>query len=162
MYDANVITATKALAEYYDQVRDLVGDAKLVANWLTGELSRLANVNNLEVGNGPISPQNLAGLLQLITDGTISGKIAKSVIEQMWSSGKTAKQLVAEQGLLQISSVDEIVVIVEQVIAANPQSVEDYRGGKEKAIGFLVGCVMKLSKGRAKPDLVNQLLKERL
>ena len=162
VYDANVITATKALAEYYDQVRDLVGDAKLVANWLTGELSRLANVNNLEVGNGPISPQNLAGLLQLITDGTISGKIAKSVIEQMWSSGKTAKQLVAEQGLLQISSVDEIVVIVEQVIAANPQSVEDYRGGKEKAIGFLVGCVMKLSKGRAKPDLVNQLLKERL
>ena len=161
-YDANVITATRALAEYYDAVRALETDSKLVANWLTGELSRLLNANNVEIDRCPISPLNLAGLLALIKDGTVSGKTAKTVIEEMWQSGTSAKQVVADKGLVQISNVDEIIAIVEKVILANPQSVEDYRGGKEKAIGFLVGCVMKLSRGRAKPDLVNQLLKERL
>jgi aspartyl-tRNA(Asn)/glutamyl-tRNA(Gln) amidotransferase subunit B len=161
-YDAKVITATKAMAEYYDAVRVSVTDAKLVANWLTGELARLLNANAVEVEDCPIKAANIVGLLKLLEDGTISGKIAKTVIEEMWQSGKTAKQIVEEKGMVQISNVDEIVIIVEEVINANPQSVEDYRGGKEKAIGFLVGCVMKLSKGRAKPDLVNKLLKERL
>lgn len=161
-YDAGVITASKAMAEYYDAVRELVDDAKLVANWQNGELSRLLNINNISVERCPITAGNFAGLLKLIEAGTISGKIAKTVIEEMWQSGASAEQIVKEKGLLQISDVDEIVKIVDAVIAANPQSVEDYRGGKEKAIGFLVGCVMKQSKGRAKPDLVNKLLKERL
>ena len=162
LYDAQIITATRAMADYYDVVREGVADAKLVSNWLTGDLSRLINQAGISIDKCPITASAFAGMLTLIADGTISGKIAKTVIEEMWQSGKSAADIVAEKGMVQISNVDEIVAIVDAVIAANPKPVEDYRSGKGNALGFLVGQVMKQSKGRAKPDLANQLLKERL
>ncbi|HWR37897.1 MAG TPA: Asp-tRNA(Asn)/Glu-tRNA(Gln) amidotransferase subunit GatB [Patescibacteria group bacterium] len=161
-YDAGVITASKAMAEYYDATVAKGAEAKVVANWLMSEVSRMLNAEGREVTDCPVSPAHLAGLIALISKGTISGKIAKTVFEEMWSSGKDAESIVKEKGLVQISDEGEIVAIVQAVIAAHPQSVADYRAGKEKAIGFLVGQIMKQTKGRANPELVNRLLKENL
>ncbi len=161
-YDAGIITSSKALAEFFDQTVALFNEPKTVANWLMGELLRLLNANNMEMQQSRITPNNMASLLQLVADGTISGKIAKSVFEEMFTTGKEAQAIVKEKGLVQISDVDSLGAIVDKVIAANPQSVADYKAGKEKAIGFLVGQVMKETKGQANPGLVNKLLKEKL
>jgi aspartyl-tRNA(Asn)/glutamyl-tRNA(Gln) amidotransferase subunit B len=161
-YDAEVITASKAVADYYDAVKQLVNDPKAIANWIMGDMMKLLNSRDLSIAESPVTPAHLAEMLQLLNKGTISGKIAKIVFEEMFESGKTPAEIVKEKGLVQISDESAIIAIVDEVIAANPQSVADYKAGKEKAIGFLVGQVMKQSKGRANPDMVNRLLKEKL
>ena len=161
-YDAAVITASKAMADYLDQSVQCKADAKTVANWLMGEVSKHLNNEGISILACPVSPKQLAELIALIGKGTISNKIAKSVFEEMWTSRKDAEVIVKEKGLVQISDSSEIIGIVDAVIAANPQSVADFNAGKEKAIGFLVGQTMKQSKGRANPDMVNSLLRERM
>ncbi|BBB92378.1 MAG TPA: Asp-tRNA(Asn)/Glu-tRNA(Gln) amidotransferase subunit GatB [Methylomusa anaerophila] len=161
-YDAETITASREMADYYDEIVKKGAEAKVAANWLMGEVSKHLNAAACSVAECPVSPENLAGLISLIDKGTISGKIAKTVFEDMWESSKDAETIVKEKGLLQISDEGAIIAIVEAVIAANPQSVADYQAGKDRAIGFLVGQVMKQTKGRANPDLVNKLLKERM
>ena len=161
-YDAEVITQVKALSDYFDASLAHYGDAKTLANWVMGDLTRLLNSSQCRIVDSPISPENLAQLLQLIEKGTISGKIAKNVIEEMYSTSKDAKTIVKEKGLAQISDEGALLGIIDSVLAANPQSIEDYRAGKDKAIGFLVGQIMKVTKGQANPGLVNQLLKDRL
>ena len=161
-YDAGIITASRAVADYFDQSVQNKGDAKVVANWLMGEVSKHLNSEGITILDCPVSPKQLTELLALIEKGTISNKIAKTVFEEMWTSRKDAEVIVKEKGLVQISDSSEIVAIVEGVIAANPQSVADYKAGKDKAIGFLVGQIMKQTKGRANPDMVNTLLRERL
>lgn len=161
-YDAGIITASRAVADYFDQSVQNKGDVKVVANWLMGEVSKHLNSEGITILDCPVSPKQLTELLALIEKGTISNKIAKTVFEEMWTSRKDAEVIVKEKGLVQISDSSEIVAIVEGVIAANPQSVADYKAGKDKAIGFLVGQIMKQTKGRANPDMVNTLLRERL
>jgi aspartyl-tRNA(Asn)/glutamyl-tRNA(Gln) amidotransferase subunit B len=161
-YDASIITASKSMADYFDQSLTYKADAKVVANWLMGEVSKHLNNEGITILECPVTPQQLTGLLALIEKGTISNKIAKTVFEEMWVSRKDAEVVVKEKGLVQISDTSEIVAIVDGVIAANPQSVADFKAGKEKAIGFLVGQIMKQTKGRANPDMVNTLLRERL
>lgn len=157
-YDAGLLTLEKATADYFEAVVDAGSDPKAAANWLLGEFAKKLNDEGLSAKDAPISPENLAELIGLIAKGTISGKIAKKVLPEMWVSGKSAGQVVEEQGLVQISDTGELEEIVKTVVSANPQSVEDYRAGKKKAIGFLVGQIMKETKGRANPAAVNELL----
>lgn len=161
-YDAGIITSSKALADYFERAVSLFPDAKQVANWLMGDFLHLLNAKGLEPNQAPVSPEGLAELLKLQQEGTISVKIAKQVLEEMFATGKGAQEIVEAKGLVQISDVAELTAIVERVLAAHPKVVEDYRKGKEKALGFLVGQVMKETKGKANPGLVNELLKERL
>jgi len=161
-YDAGVITASRAMADYFDATISAGADAKTATNWLMGEVSKFLNTSGQSIEECPVGPQKLVGLIALIDKGTISLKIAKAVFEEMCASGKDAETIVKEQGLVQISDEGKIVAVVEAVIAANPQSVVDYQAGKERAIGFLVGQIMKQTKGRANPELVNKLLRERM
>ncbi len=161
-YDATVITQVKAMADFFDKALTYYGDAKTLANWVMGDVTRLLNTNQCSVLDSPISAKQLTELLELISKGTLSGKIAKSVLEEMYSTGKDAGTIVKGKGLAQISDEGALLGIIDDVISANPQSVEDYRAGKDKAIGFLVGQIMKATKGQANPGLVNQLLKEKL
>lgn len=161
-YDARVLTSSKAMADFFDQALTQYKDAKNLANWVMGDFSRLLNAKELSVAESPVTPEGLAELLTLIEKGTISGKIAKTVIEEMFESGKGPEEIVKEKGLAQISDTGAILKLVQEVIAANPQSVADYKSGKGKAIGFLVGQIMKATRGQANPELVNKLLKEEL
>ncbi len=161
-YDAGVLTASRALGDFFDAAIRSYGDAKTLTNWVTGDFLRLLNANQVSVTESSISPGQLAELLQLIDKGTISGKIAKGVIEDMFATGKDPAAIIQEKGLGQISDEGALIAVVEQVIAANTQPVADFRSGNERAIGFLVGQVMKLTKGQANPGLVNQLLKDKL
>ncbi|MBO2945511.1 Asp-tRNA(Asn)/Glu-tRNA(Gln) amidotransferase subunit GatB [Paenibacillus sp. F411] len=157
-YDAAVITSSKALADLFEDSLKYTQDAKSVSNWIMGDLMGYLNANSLELSQVPITGQALGEMIGLIEKGTISSKIAKTVFKSMLESGKLPQQIVEEQGLVQISDEGAIKAIVEQVVASHPQSVEDYKAGKQKAIGFLVGQVMKESKGKANPALVNKLL----
>ncbi|WP_054957396.1 Asp-tRNA(Asn)/Glu-tRNA(Gln) amidotransferase subunit GatB [Paenibacillus dakarensis] len=159
-YDAAVITSSKPLADLFEDSLNFTKDAKSVSNWIMGDLMGYMNANNLELSQVKITGQGLGEMIGLIEKGTISSKIAKTVFKAMLESGKLPQAIVEEQGLVQISDEGAIKAIVEQVVAANPQSVEDYKAGKQKAIGFLVGQVMKESKGKANPALVNKLLVE--
>ncbi|MBW5449390.1 Asp-tRNA(Asn)/Glu-tRNA(Gln) amidotransferase subunit GatB [Cohnella sp. CFH 77786] len=161
-YDAGVLTASMKLADFFEDSLRYTSDAKASANWIMGELLAYLNANNLEFEDVKITGQGLGEMIQLIEKGTISTKIAKTVFKGMVETGKSPQQIVEEQGLVQISDEGAILAIVDAVIAANPQSVEDFRGGKDKAIGFLVGQIMKETKGKANPGLVNKLLMERL
>ncbi|GJM76661.1 hypothetical protein HMSSN036_88770 [Paenibacillus macerans] len=161
-YDAGVITSSKALADLFENSLEYTKDAKAVSNWIMGDLLGYLNTNGLELADVKLTGQGLGEMIGLLEKGTISSKIAKTVFKEMLQSGKLPQQIVEEQGLVQISDEGAIKAIVDEVIAANPASVEDYRAGKEKAIGFLVGQVMKQSKGKANPGLVNKLLVEAL
>ena len=161
-YDAEVITAARPMADYYDALVAAGAEAKAAANWLMGEVSKHLNACSLDIRSCPVPPASLAEMIALIEKGTISGKIAKTVFESMWNEGKTATVIIKEQGLVQMSDEGELGGIVEAVIAAHPQSVADFKAGKEKAIGFLVGQIMRQTKGRANPELVNRILKEKL
>ncbi|SMB99591.1 aspartyl/glutamyl-tRNA(Asn/Gln) amidotransferase subunit B [Thermanaeromonas toyohensis ToBE] len=161
-YDARVITGSKALADYFERTVALFPDAKQVSNWLMGDFLRLLNAKGLEPQEAPVSPESLAELLKLQQEGTISIRIAKEVLEEMFATGRGAREIVEAKGLTQITDVDQLTAIVEKVLATHPKVVEDYRKGKEKALGFLVGQVMKETRGKANPSLVNQLLKERI
>lgn len=161
-YDAGVITGSKALADFFDECVLLYPDAKTVSNWVMGELLRLLNSSNVEIQKAKISPHGLAELLKLIEIGTISGKLAKTIFEEIFASGKMPAEVIHEKGLSQISDTGEIAAVVIKVLSANPSVVQDFKAGKEKALGFLVGQVMKETMGKANPAVVNQLLKERL
>ena len=157
-YDAEIITSTRTMAEYFDAVVDAGADAKLASNWIMGELSKHLNANEMTIENSPVSAQNLASLIGLIGKGTISSKIAKTVFEEMWTSGDTPEKIVKDKGLVQITDTKAIEEIVDKAIADNPKAVADY----PKSMGFLIGQVMKASKGKANPGLVNKMIKEKL
>ena len=161
-YDANLLTADKQTADYFEAVVKAGVDAKTAANWMLGEFAKKLNEEGIAITDAPVKPQQLAELLQLIMKNTISGKIAKKVLPDMWTSGKSAQEIVKEKGLVQITDTGALEELVQKVIAANPQSVADYKAGKKKAIGFLVGQIMKETKGRANPGVVNQLLTKNL
>ncbi|KJS88256.1 MAG: glutamyl-tRNA amidotransferase [Peptococcaceae bacterium BICA1-8] len=161
-YDAGVITSSRTLADFYDKTVSLHADYKGISNWIMVELLKLLNAENMEISESKISPEGLAKMLKMIENNTISGKIAKQVFEEMFNTGKDPEAIVKEKGLVQISDEGQINAIVEQVIANNPKSVEDFKAGKEKSIGFLVGQIMKETKGQANPGVVNKLLKDKL
>ncbi len=161
-YDADMLTQTRAMAAYFEEAVKLSGQPKVAANWMMGELMRLLNAEGREIEDCPIRPDRLAGMIKMIGDGVISTKIAKTVFEEMYKTGKDAETVVKEQGLVQVSDTGAIETIIDEVIKANPAQASDYKAGKEKLFGFFVGQVMKASKGKANPDLVNQLLKKKL
>ncbi len=161
-YDAGVITSSLALAEFFDAALQKYPDAKTISNWIMGELLRLLNARNMELNEAKITPDGLASLLQLIEKGSISHKIGKEVFETMFEEGQEPEQIVKEKGLSQISDEGQLARIIEEVIAKNPKSVADFQSGKKQAIGFLVGQVMKATKGQANPGVVNTMLQEKL
>lgn len=162
-YDAATLTASRETADYFEHtVSRLPAEAKLCANWVMGELSARLNRENLDIAQAPISADRLAGLLARISDGTISGKIAKEVFDAMWSGAGDADAVIESRGLKQISDSGAIEMIVDEVLANNAQQVADYKAGKEKAFNSLVGQVMKASKGKANPAQVNEILKAKL
>jgi len=162
-YDADVLTASRELAEYFEACTALAGQPKTVANWVMGEVTRALNEDgNRSIVDCPVTPRLLADLLALIDTGTISGKIAKTVFEEMYGTGRDSGVIVAEKGLIQVSDTGEIEGIIDGIMAANAGQVEEYRGGKEKVFGFFVGQVMRASKGKANPSVVNELLQKKL
>lgn len=161
-YDATTLTASKAMAGYFEAVIAGIREPKLAANWITGDLSAALNRSELDIDASPVSAQALAGLLKRIADGTLSGKMAKEVFEAMWNGEGDADAIIAKRGLKQVSDASAIEAIVDQVLAANPKSVEEFRAGKEKAFNALVGQVMKASRGLANPAQVNEVLKRKL
>ncbi|KFN39878.1 glutamyl-tRNA amidotransferase [Smithella sp. F21] len=161
-YDAGVLTADKALAEYYEEVVKLCGKPKMVSNWVMGDVLKFLNEDKRGIRECPISARSLADMIILIEEGTISGKIAKEVITDMYETGKTPQDIIKEKSLVQITDEGELVKTVTAIIAANSKQLADYRGGKEKLFGFFVGQVMKATQGKANPQLVNDLLKKML
>ena len=162
-YDAEVLTATRELASYFEQVILLSGsDPKLCANWVMGDLAAALNKAGLEIEESPVDPQRLAGLIQRIADDTISGKIAKQVFEGLWASLESADAIIDREGLRQITDTGAIEAIIDAIIAENPAQVEGYRSGKDKLFGFFVGQAMKATEGKANPAQLNELLKKKL
>jgi aspartyl-tRNA(Asn)/glutamyl-tRNA(Gln) amidotransferase subunit B len=161
-YDAEVLTASRALADYFEAGVAASGNAKTVGNWIMGEITRALNDSGTAIEACPITPVQLAELLKLIEKGTISGKIAKTVFDEMWKSGKAPLTIVEEQGLVQVSDSGAIEKIIDEIMAANVGQVEEYRAGKDKVFGFFVGQTMKASKGKANPAVVNELLLTKL
>lgn len=162
MYDAEVLTGEKEVADYFEETARACGNAKAASNWIMTELLRELNGANLSIGDCPISPARLGALIGLIDKGTISGKIAKTVFAEMWSTGKDPEAVVKEKGLVQITDSSAIEKIVEEVMAANAGQVAEYRAGRTKVFGFFVGAVMKASKGQASPEVVNRILTDKL
>ena len=162
-YDATVLTASRELADYYEAVaREVAADAKLAANWVMVDLAAVLNKQNLEIAQSPVSAAQLATLLKRIKDNTISGKIAKEVFEAMVAGEGGADAIIEKKGLRQITDTGAIERAIEQVMAANPQQLADYRAGKDKLFGFFVGQVMKATQGKANPAELNRLLAEKL
>ncbi len=162
-YDAGVLTASRALGAYYEAtVAALGGEPKLCANWVMGDLSAFLNKENRDVADSPVGAAQLAGLLRRIQDRTISGKIAKDVFEALWAGEGDADAIIEKRGLKQITDTSAIEKVIDEVIAANPEQLAQYRAGKDKLFGFFVGQVMKLSKGKANPQQVNDLLVQKL
>lgn len=162
-YDAGVLTASRDLADYYETVvAKLGGEPKLAANWVMGDLSGALNRDNLQVSESRISADGLAELLARIDDKTISGKIAKEVFEAMWDEGRGADEIIDARGLKQITDSAAIEQVIDEVMAANPKQLEQFRSGKDKLFGFFVGQVMKATQGKANPGQVNEILKRKL
>jgi aspartyl-tRNA(Asn)/glutamyl-tRNA(Gln) amidotransferase subunit B len=159
-YDANVLTASKDIAEFFEKTVEACNDAKSAANWIMGEISAVLNEKSLGINEVAFAPEDLGELINLINKNTISGNIAKKVLKEMFETGKAPMSIVEEKNLAQMNDVSELKNMVLDVMKANPQSVEDLKGGKEKAIGFLVGQIMKQTKGKANPGMVNKLIKE--
>ena len=161
-YDADILTSDREIADYFEDCAGRNANPKSVSNWIMGSLLGLLNSQGKTIASSPISAQGLAELLQLVDDGTISGKIAKTVFEDMAKTGKAAAEIVEEKGLVQISDSSAIEGIIDEIIAGNPTEVEAYKGGKTKLLGFFVGQVMKATRGQANPQMVNAILRERL
>ncbi|MEY3288584.1 MAG: hypothetical protein RLZZ419_826 [Pseudomonadota bacterium] len=161
--NATILTASRQLADYFEAVLNASDcEAKLCANWITGDLSAALNKAGLEITDSPVSHERLAGLLARISDNTISGKIAKQVFEELWQSTSSADEIIAEKGLKQITDTGAIEAIIDKIIADNLGQVEQYRSGKDKVFAFFVGQVMKAMQGKANPAEVNKMLKEKL
>ena len=161
-YDAGVLTATREMAEYFEEVTKGCGDPKLAANWVTGDLSALLNKNDLDISDSSIQAERLGNLLSRILDNTISGRIAKMVFETMIDDNDSVDSIIAKKGLKQVTDSGAIEKLVDEVIANNPDQVQQLKEGKDQVIGFLVGQAMKLSQGKANPGQVNQLLREKI
>ena len=159
-YDAQVLTATRAIAEYFEKAAKTAGDPRMAANWVTGDL--LGALNGRDITESPVSPEQLGELVAFIAKGEISGKMAKDIFAKMFETGESAAAIIDREGLRQISDTGALEKIVDEVIAASPKQVEQYKSGKTGVIGYLVGQVMKLSKGQANPAAVNELLKAKL
>jgi aspartyl-tRNA(Asn)/glutamyl-tRNA(Gln) amidotransferase subunit B len=164
-YDAGVLTMTRALADFFEETADVSGQPKAAANWIMGDMLRFykdGGVDLKDLSRSPVTPKMLADMILLVEKGTISGKIAKTVMEEMYKTGKTPGAIIQEQGLVQISNTAEIDQLVQKVIDDNPQPVAQYKAGKTGLFGFLVGQVMKATQGRANPQAVNDLLRKKL
>jgi aspartyl-tRNA(Asn)/glutamyl-tRNA(Gln) amidotransferase subunit B len=162
-YDAGVLTASRAMAEYYETaVRESKGDPKIVANWIAVELSGFLNRDNKDITQSPVTASMIAGLLKRLADNTISGKIAKEVLESMWAGEGDADAVIGKKGLKQITDSGAIETVIDEVMAKNPKQLEQYRAGKEALFGFFVGQVMKATGGKANPAQVNELLRQKL
>ncbi|RAI80066.1 Asp-tRNA(Asn)/Glu-tRNA(Gln) amidotransferase subunit GatB [Macrococcoides goetzii] len=161
-YDAHVLTLTKEMSDFFEAMIALDADAKLSSNWLMGGVNEYLNKNQKDLHDTKLTPENLAEMVKLLSDGTISSKIAKKVFAETVESGKAPKVIMEEQGLVQISDPEQLKAFVTEALDNNPQSIEDFKNGKGKATGFLVGQIMKISKGQANPQMVNKILKEEL
>lgn len=161
-YDADLLSSEKALAEWFERAVKAGGQPKAVSNWIMGDLMRLLNGENKGIEDSPLRPEQLAGMLKLIDDKTISGKIAKTVFEDMYRTGRDAHAIVKEKGLVQISDESEIEKAIQDIISRNPNEAERFRAGEEKLLGFFVGQVMKAMKGKANPQMLNEMLRKKL
>lgn len=161
-YDANVLTQAREMADYYEAVVAKGADAKKAANWIMGDLQALLTDAKQEITDTRVTPGHLAEMIALIENGTISGKIAKEILADIFESGKAPKQIVEEKGLVQISDTAELERIVAEVLAQQPEQVEQYRAGKDRVLGFLVGQVMKATRGKGNPQIVNEILLRQL
>jgi aspartyl-tRNA(Asn)/glutamyl-tRNA(Gln) amidotransferase subunit B len=167
-YDANVLVSQKELVDYFETglkslpEKSQKTSSKPLVNWITTELLGRLNAERKEIKESPVSSASLAELVDLIQAGTLSGKMAKEVFAEIFASGESPKAVVAKKGLSQVSNEGELLTFVDEVIKENPKSVEDVKAGKERAIGALVGALMKKTKGRANPQLANELLKKRI
>lgn len=161
-YDAGIITSSRAMAEYFDAVVATGADPKLAANWIMGDLAKNLNEDGIDITKSPVSAERLGKMIGLIMKDTISGKIAKKVFKEMWTNEDDPEKIVKDKGLVQITDTGAIEAAVDAAIAANPKAVEEYKGGKKKAIGALVGQVMKATRGKANPQMVNKMLAEKL
>jgi aspartyl-tRNA(Asn)/glutamyl-tRNA(Gln) amidotransferase subunit B len=159
-YDAQVLTATREISEYFERAAKAAGDPRMAANWVTGDL--LGALKGREISESPVSPEQLGQLVGFIAKGEISGKMGKDIFAKMFETGESAGTIIDREGLRQISDTGVLEKIVDDVIAASPKQVEQYKAGKTGVIGYLVGQVMKLSKGQANPAAVNELLKAKL
>jgi aspartyl-tRNA(Asn)/glutamyl-tRNA(Gln) amidotransferase subunit B len=162
VYDADVLTTSRELADYFENCVKEFPNPKQVSNWVMGSLLGLLNAKEKTIEQSPISPINLARLLKLMDEGIISGKIAKTVFEEMAQSGKPPKEIVEEKGLVQVSDTSAIDDVVTNVLSRCSKEVEKYKSGKTKLFGFFVGQVMKETKGKANPKIVNEVLKDKL
>jgi aspartyl/glutamyl-tRNA(Asn/Gln) amidotransferase subunit B (EC 6.3.5.-) len=162
-YDAGLLTASKALAVYYETLVTAVGgEAKTCANWVMGDLSAALNRHELDIAISPVSSRQLATLIQRIGDGTLSGKLVKEVFEALWQGEGEVDAIIEARGLKQVSDSGAIEAIVDEILAANPHQVAEYRSGKDKMFGFFVGQAMKAMKGKANPQQLNDILKRKL
>jgi aspartyl-tRNA(Asn)/glutamyl-tRNA(Gln) amidotransferase subunit B len=161
-YDADILTSDRDLAEYFEACLQDFNQPKAISNWMMGSLLGLLNAEGKSIAQAPISASDLAELLKLVDDGTISGKIAKSVFDEMAKSGQSARQIIEEQGLVQISDSSAIDEVVSRILAASPAEVRAYKSGKTKLLGFFVGQVMRETRGQANPKMVNEILKKKL
>ncbi|MBS2967564.1 Asp-tRNA(Asn)/Glu-tRNA(Gln) amidotransferase subunit GatB [Metabacillus sp. KIGAM252] len=162
VYDAMVLTLTKEMSDFFEATVKTGADAKQASNWLMGEVSAYLNAENKELEDTALTPEGLAGMIKLIEAGTISSKIAKKVFKELIENGGDAEKIVKDKGLVQISDEGALRTFVNDALDANPQSIEDFKNGKDRAIGFLVGQIMKASKGQANPPMVNKLLMEEI
>ena len=161
-YDAQILASSKIMADFFEQSTKETKNYALLANWLIGEISAFLNKDAIEINQSKLTPSNLAMLINRIDDQTISGKIGKSIFEEMYKSGSSPDKIIESQGLEQISDDGAIEAIISTIIQDNPSQVEAYLGGKEKLFGFFVGQVMKITEGKANPQSVNTILKEKL
>ena len=159
-YDAEILTSSKKTASFFEKTNSICNNPKSVSNWLMGDFARLLNEKEIEIDESNVTEENLASLIMLIAKGTISSKIAKQIFEEMFETGENAEDIVNKKGLVQISDEGAIKEICQRIVDANPQSIADYKAGKDRAIGFLVGQIMKETKGKANPQIVNKLLLE--
>lgn len=161
-YDAQVLTATRELSEYFEQAAEVSGDARAAANWVMGDLAAALNADGKQISESPVSAEQLGELVALISKGEISGKMAKEIFQKMLATGESARAIVDREGLRQISDAGELEALIGQVLAQHPKQVEQYRSGKTQVLGYLVGQVMKASRGQANPAAVNKLLRAKL
>ena len=158
--EAKIISSSKTMANMFEEASTKTNDAKLVAKWLVGDVSALLNKDNIDIEESNLSPENFGKLIERISDSTISGKIAKSVLEEVWESGSDVDEIVETKGLVQIQDESILVEIAKKVVESNPDQVTAYMGGKDKLFGFFVGQVMKETQGKANPKSVNEILKK--
>jgi aspartyl-tRNA(Asn)/glutamyl-tRNA(Gln) amidotransferase subunit B len=161
-YDAEILTQSKYLADYYESVVKVTDDYKSASNWIMGDVLKIINENKIDIKNFSVKPTNLGSLINLINDGTISGKIAKEIFPIMNQEGKEPLEIIKEKNLFQIKNETELEKIIDEIIAKNTAELEQYLNGKEKVFGFFVGQVMKMTQGKANPKSVNEILKKKL